>query len=357
MELDAPVEFQDDAGQALIRLDPPKAAELVTARLTSKVAAGLGIAPEIKLLGTLPAELAAPGLIAATAQALDYAERLAFAQACASAADARLVPALGTLLDPSQPQVRFAVEEALLKINTDEAASVLWPHLDEQVNMTRKLQLIAFLGHHGFRDGGSQAIEHLSQVTLREGAVEALASLNDARAVTELRKIWASSNDLAWNAAAIRGLARLGQADIAPRLLAIARTPGDPLAASALLGLGDLGSPEAVPIVRQGLNSRSDDLVVAASKAAVKLLTRPNLDDPAIRDRLAALLVDADASILVRDAALDALTALKDPRLPGALATVARDANLEGTPLLARIEGELAKGTRPAQDRNPAIPK
>jgi HEAT repeat protein len=356
LALDAPAKLQDAAGHALARLDPKKAGELVPARLASKVEAGLGIAPEIALLGTLPAEVAAPGLIQAGGQTLDFAERLAFAQACASAADVRLVPALATLLDPSQSQVRYFAEEALLQINTDEAASVLWPHLDEQINMTRKLQLIAFLGRHGFRDGGSQAIEHLSQVTLREGAVEALASLNDARAVPELRKIWASSNDLAWNAAAIRALARLGQDDIAPKLLAIARTPGDPLASSALLGLGDLGSPEAVPIVRQALNSRSDELVIAASRASVKLLGRPGLDDSALRDRLAALLVDADASLLVRDAALDALAGLKDPRLPGALATVARDANLEATPFLARVEAELSKRAGQAQGRPQDVP-
>jgi HEAT repeat protein len=351
LPLDASIDLQDAAGHALVRLDPKKAAELIPARLMSKAEAGLGMAPEIALLGTLPADLAAPGLLQVGSQTLNFVERLAFAQACASAPDARLVPALATMLDPSQYQVRAFAEDALIKIDTDEAASTLWPHLQEQINMSKKLELIAFLGRHGFRDGGSQAIEHLSQVTLRDGAVEALASLGDVRVVPELRKIWATSNDLAWNAAAIRALARLGQADIAPKLLAIARTPGDPLAASALIGLGDLGSAEAVPIVRQSLNSRSDDLVIAASKAAVKLLARPRIDDPAIRDRLASLLVDADASVLVRDAALDALIQLKDPRLAGALATVARDASLEATPLLARIEAELTKRPGQAQHR------
>ncbi len=190
-------------------------------------------------------------------------------------------------------------------------------------------------------------------MTLREGAVEALASVNDARAVAELRKIWATSNDLAWNAAAIRALARLGQADIAPKLLEIARTPGDPLASSALLGLGDLGTPEALPIVREALKSRSDELVMAASRASTKLLARPGLDDPAIRDRLAGLLVDADAGVNVRQAALEALAGLKDPRLAEALAKVARDANLEGSPLLARVEAELSKATPKAQGRAP----
>ena len=118
--------------------------------------------------------------------------------------------------------------------------------------------LIAFLGSHGFRDGYSQAIEHLSQINLRDQAVEALGAIADPRAVPELRRIWHTSNDLAWNAAAIRALARLGQADITPRLLELARVPGDPLAPSALVGLGYLGPPEAMPIVQEAIGSRSE---------------------------------------------------------------------------------------------------
>lgn len=55
--------------------------------------------------------------------------------------------------------------EALLldaKIDTDEAASALWPHIDEETDLSSKLRLIALLGRHGFRDGYAQAIEHLA---------------------------------------------------------------------------------------------------------------------------------------------------------------------------------------------------
>ncbi len=341
LPLDAPAALAAAAGDALVRLDPGRAAASIPARLASKADAGLAIAPEIALLATLPPATAAPGLIGVGGRDLDPADRLVFAHACATVADPGLVPALATLLDPGQGQIRYEAEEALMRIDTDDAAASLWPHLDEQANMARKLRLIAFLGRHGFRDGGPQAIEHLSQATLREEAVEALANLGESRAVPELRKILATSNDLAWNAAAIRALARLGQADIAPKLLEIARTPGDPLASSALLGLGDLGVPGAVPIVRDALDSRSDEVVIAAARASARLLARPGLDDPAIRDRLAALASDGDAAVPVREAALDALIALKDARLPAALASVTRDADLEASPFLARAELEL----------------
>jgi len=347
LPLDAPAEVQDAAGQALGRLDPKAAAVLISSRLANKEAAGLMVNLEIELLGGLPAQVATPELLKASGRPLDPQESLAFAHACSRVADPRLVTACSTLLDPRQWQVRMFAVEALEKIDNEEAASALWPHLDEEIDLSRKLHLIAFLGRHGFRDGYAQAIEHLSQQALRDQAVEALGAISEPRAIPELRRIWQTSNDLAWNGAAIRALARLGQMDIAPKLMEIARVPGDPLAPSALVGLGFLGSPEALPIVRDALGSRSDELVIAASRAAASLLARPELKSDAIRDRLAALLADADASQPVRQAALEALVALRDPRLARSLATVARDANLEGTPLLASVELQLSKSGAP----------
>jgi HEAT repeat protein len=146
-------------------------------------------------------------------------------------------------------------------------------------------------------------------------------------------------------------LARLGQPDYPPKLIADAGVPGEPLAPSALIGLGDLGSPEALPIVRDALASRRDELVIAACRAAASLLARRELKSDLIRDQLARLLADADAAQPVRQAALEALIALGDPRLAGALATVVRDANLEGSRLLSRVEQELSKTGSPI---NPA---
>ncbi len=341
--LDALAELQDAAGKALVKIDPKSAGSLISNRLAAKHAAGLSTEQELGLLATLPPTSATPELLKAWAQPQNGQESLAFAYACAVVADPRLVSAVATLLDPSQPQIRFYAIEALRRIDSDEAASALWPHLDEEADLSRKLQLIGFLGKHGFREGYAQAIEHLSQINLRDQAVEALGAIADPRAVPELRRIWQTSNDLAWNAAVIRALARLGQADITPKLLELARVPGDQLAPSALVGLGYLGSPLALPIVQEAIGSRSEAMVIAATQAAARLLARPELKSEPIRDRLATLLADPDASPTVRDAALDALIALTDSRLTKTLSAVARDANLEGTPLLIRVESELAK--------------
>ena len=56
----------------------------------------------------------------------------ATAAACAKVADPRLVPSLAGLLDPRYNDVRWHATEALRKIDTDEAASVLWPHLAQE---------------------------------------------------------------------------------------------------------------------------------------------------------------------------------------------------------------------------------
>jgi HEAT repeat protein len=351
MPLDSQPDLQEAAGAALVKIDPAGAGPLISARLAAKHVAGISIEQEIYLLATLPAQLATPELLKAWVRPLSTQESLAFAYACAVAADPRMVSAVATLLDPRQMQIRYYAIEALRRIDSDEAASALWPHLDEEADLARKLELIAFLGRHGFRDGYAQAIEHLSQVNLRDQAVEALGAVADPRAVPELRRIWQTSNDLAWNAAVVRALARLGQADITPRLLELARVPGDPLAPSALVGLGYLGSPEALPIVQEAIGSRSEALVIAATDAAARLLARPELKSEPVRDRLAALLADPDASPSVRTAALEALLALNDPRLVKTLSSVARDANLEGTPLLIEVERELARRSKAPEAR------
>jgi hypothetical protein len=343
LPLDAPADVQEAAGHALCQLDPHAAATQISSRLSKKSEALMEVMLEIDLLGRLPTAIAAPELLKAWNRTMGPQESLAFANACAKVADARLVPAVSMLLDPRQWQIRANAIDCLYKIDTDEAASALWPHLDEETDLSRKLQLIGFLGRHGFRDGYSQAIEHLSQAALREESVLALAALREPRAVPELRRIWETSNDLAWNAAAIRALARIGQRDIIPRLLEIAKVPGDPLAPSALIGLGDLRSADALPLVREALDSRSDEMTIAATRASASLLADSELKSESIRDRLANLLVDVNASLPVRQAALEALSALHDPRLAHSLSTVARDANLEGTPLLNEVERCLSK--------------
>lgn|GEM_PF-1649615 len=343
--LDAPADFPIAVGRAQVALDASKAPELISRRLARKDDAGLDVSTEINLLAELPAVMAAPALLKAWDRSLNAAERLAFARACLRAPDARLVPALSRLLNPREWNVRLLAIGALRKINTDEAASVLRMHLDEEIDPSHKLRLIAFLARHNIHDGDVAALEALADANLREEAINAVVAVGGPKVVAELQRIWQTSNDPISNAAAFRALARLGQQDIAPRLLEIAKTAGDPLAPPALLALADLGTAEALPIVANALNSRRDAVVLNAARAATILLRKPALKGDNVRDRLASLLADADASLEVRGAALNALESLDDPRLLASLNAAARDVNLEGTPLLAKIEAALE--TRP----------
>jgi len=225
-----------------------------------------------------------------------------------------------------------------IKIDTDEAARTLQPHLREETDLLRKLQIAEFLGRHGIRDGYPYVIEHMSEPDLREQAIAALAAIREPRATRELRQIFATSNDVAWASAAVRASGRLGAVELVPQFLELAGNAKNPLATSALIALGDLREPQAITIARAGFASRSAEMLTASARASRNLVTLPGAKADDLRDQLALLLTDASAPPEARAAALDSLAALNDPRLDHALAQAVRDAGLEGSDLLGRIE-------------------
>jgi hypothetical protein len=98
----------------------------------------------------------------------------------------------------------------------------LQPHLGEERNLTGKLKMAEFLGQHGIRDGYPTPSSIRLNSTFAEQAISALAAIREPRAAGELRKILTTSNDLAWNRAAVLGLGRLGVAELAPQFLEMA---------------------------------------------------------------------------------------------------------------------------------------
>jgi HEAT repeat protein len=342
--LDAPPEIQYGAEWATARLDPSEGVKEVTLRIREKYGAGLPVVTEINLLGDLPPAEATPALIAAAKLTLKHEERLALVSACKKVADARLVATLATMLVPTQQDIWWYAVDALIKIDTDDAARALQPHLLQETNLQRKLEIAEFLGRHGIRDGYPYAIEHMSEPYLREQAISALAAIREPRAVDQLRKILETSNDVAWNSAAIRALGALGAADFAPRFLEMARNTGSSLGPSALVALGDLHEAKVLEIARAGFTSRDPERLAASARAAGNLVALPGISANDVRDELARLLADRSAWQPARLAALNSLVALNDPRLNGALARAVRDAGLEGSDLLNKIEDHLRKG-------------
>jgi HEAT repeat protein len=341
--LDAPPEIQYGAEWAAARLDPSQGITEVMRRIKKKYDAGLPAVTEIDLLGNLPPTEATPALVDVAKLPLNHDERVAFVAACRKVASAALVPPLATMLVPAQQDIWWTAVDALIKIETDDAAKGLQPHLLQETNLQRKIEIAEFLGRHGMRDGYPYAIEHMSEPYLREEAIAALAAIREPRAVGELRKILETSNDVAWNSAAVRALGALGASDLAPRFLEMAQDTANPLGPSALIALGDLHEVKAVEIARANFPSRDPERLAASARAAGKLLALPGVNAEDLRDRLAALLVDHGASQPARLAALNSLLALNDRRLDGALVLAVRDAALENSKLLNKIEEQLCK--------------
>jgi len=338
LPLDAPPTIQRAAEWALAHLDPMAGVKDVTLRTKEKYDTALTVVTEINVLGDLPPADAVPALLDVSKFTLDHTERYGFASACKKVADPRLVAPLTGMLVPSQQDIRWTAVEALIKIATDDAAKALQPHLREEMDLSRKLELAEFLGRHGIRDGYAYAIEHMSEPSLREQAVSALAAIREPRAVGELRKILETSNDVDWNSAAMRSLGRLGAVELVPQFLEIARNAKDPLAPSALIALGDLREVKALEIARAGFASRDTEIVTASARAAGNLLALATVKADDVHDQLASLLADPGSPEEARAAALESLLALNDPRLDGALAQAVRDARLEGGDLLRKIE-------------------
>ena len=339
--LDDEGEYSRAAEYAISRVHPDRAAAVLDARLRLKISAGLSARNEIGSLALLPPDRAIPVLIEISKLALTDEEKWAIANTWLALAgqgrDARLMEPLSALLSPDEPGRNSAIA-GLLELDSDDAAKALQPHLREEQNLFQKLQIAEMLGRHGIRDGYAFAIEHVSEHWLLEQAVAALAAIKEPQAIARLKEILETSNDLAWNTAAVRGLGAMGVQEMAPKFLTLIEDLRNPLAPAALIALADLGERKALDKAREGLGSRNDRIVTASARAAGKLLARPGTDDADVRAKLLTLLADPDAEAGSRIAALDALLVLKDEHLDPALAKVVREAGLENSALLARVE-------------------
>ena len=342
--LDAPGEIQYGAEWAAARLDPAAGVKEVTLRIIKQVrhrATGRN-RDRFAWQPAIYRSHSRAGRRCETSFEPRRAAWRSFQLARRSRAPRSLAP-LATMLVPAQQDIWWSAVDALIKIDSDDAAKALQPHLVQETNLQRKIEIAEFLGRHGIRDGYPYAIEHMSEPYLREEAISALAAIREPRALGELRKILETSNDVAWNSAAVRALGALGASDLAPRFLEMAQDTANPLGPSALIALGDLHEAKAIEIARAGFASRNPERLEASARAAGKLLALPGVSADDIRDRLAALLADRGAWQPARLAALNSLLTLNDRRLDGALALAVRDAGLESSELLNKIEEQLCK--------------
>ena len=247
------------------------------------------------------------------------------------------------MLDPRRVyvQLRWLAAKLLMDIDTRAAAQPLRPHMPTEQDLVRKLRFATFLGRHGFDDGYPFALEHLSERRYLEGALEAIAGIAKPGTAKQLLDIYARSNDRDWKRAAVRGLGLLRYAAFAEELRALTRDPKHPLAAAALLARADLGDVDVIELLPAALASRSETVVIAAARAAAKLLPKGQGQgspiEEAIRTALATLARNPGATETVRSKALEALAVAEDDRLDEVLVAMLRDIHLEQTSLLPRV--------------------
>lgn len=345
LPLDAPGHLQRSVARSWARITSARGADLLFERMRRKHAIGLGREPEIEAFGQILPKVPDPWPLqrALLDLGLTRAEKDAFVRASRWAAAPELVPALGDMLDPRRVYVRLRglASELLMEIDTRAAAQALRPHMPTEQHLVRKLRFAAFLGRHGFDDGYPFALEHLSEPRYLEAALEAIAGIAKPGTAEQLLDIYARSNDRDWKRAAVRGLGLLGHAGFAEQLGALTRDPKHPLAAAALLARADLGEVEVLELLPAALASRSEAVVIAAARAASRLLPKGqgqgSRNEETIRAALATLARNPEATEAVRSKALEALAVAEDNRLDEVLAAMLRDVRLERTDLLTRV--------------------
>ena len=341
LPLDAPGHLQRSVARSWARITSAGGADRLFERMHRKHAIGLSRVPELEAFGQILPNVPDPWPLqrALLELGLTNAEKEAFVKASRRALAPELAPALGDMLDPRRVRLRGLAAELLMEIDTKAAAEALRPHMASERNLGRKLRFAAFLGRHGFDDGYPFAIEHLSEPRYLEAALEAIVGIAKPGTAEQLLDVYASSNDSGWKRAAVRGLGLLGHTAFADELVALTRDRKHPLAAAALLARADLGDVDVIELLPDALASRSQAVVIAAARAAARLL--PERDgqgnEEAIRIALAALARDAAATEAVRRNALEALVVAEDDRLDEVLTAMLRDVRLEGTELLARV--------------------
>jgi hypothetical protein len=260
-----------------------------------------------------------------------------------------------------------------------EARALLKP----EPHLPFKLRMARLLARHGLADGYTLATEHLADAGQTASAALVLAALVDPRTSNDLSAILAARPDRRWHAAALSGLAAIGDVAARQQLGKILADDRHPLAADAAEAAGLAADNELLAPLATLARSRNKQIALASLLALRRFLSgvrssprglaavnpevaetndgdidaaeprneqapQPAADIPAktraaISEAVAALLVDAYVDVDVRQEALAVAKLLRGEGYGKLLADVADQAELEGTPLLAAVEAQLRR--------------
>lgn len=374
----------DDVRQELGEI--PFAEQLLLDRLNRSIAARQSLEAEIVALGSMRSKESLSVLLAAAAHAdLSPRDRHYLAWALGRLGDDRAAPVLADWLQRDEFQVKEVALAALENIDSQVAAREVRPLLKSEAHLPYKLRIARLLARHGMADGYSLATEHLADVGNTPQAALVLAALDDPRTTSDLSVIVTAPPDRRWQAAAITGLAAIGDSATRKQLLDILADDRHPLAAEAAQAAGLTADAELLLPLSRFAQSRNKQIAMGSLVALRRFLSgvrssprglaavdpphsslddqdqcdgkslQPAADIPpetlaAIAEAVALLVVDTYVEADVRHAALAVARLLGGERYSQLLTDLADQAELEGTPLLTEVQLErrrLRTGVNP----------
>lgn len=360
--------------RAAVRLDPAGAERVLLARLERSIAARQSLEAEIDPLARLRSKESLPVLLAIAGRSrVTPGDRYHIAAAFGRLGDDRAAPVLASWLREGDFQLKESALAALETLDSDAAAAEVRPLLKSEPYLPYKLRLARLLARHQVGDGYALATEHLADAEQTAPAALVLAALKDPRTTSELSAILAARPDRRWHAAALAGLAAVGDAAARGQLLQILSDDRHALAADAATAAGLTDDGELLAPLAKLAQSRNRQISLSALIALRRSLsgvrsaprglaveTAGDADATAVH-RADGLAPAADLSADTRAAIFKSVAALAgdayvepDVRLEAfavarllrgegyakLLAELDDQAELEGAPLLAQVQAE-----------------
>ncbi len=362
--------------RAAVRLDRTAAERVLLFRLDRSIAARQSLQGEIEPLGPMRSQESVPLLLAAAARSdLSRTDRQCVARALGRLGDDRAAPVLIGWMRGGDFQLKGLALAALEQLDSPAAARKARPLLKSEAHLPFKLRIARLLARQGIADGYALATEHLADAQYTAQAALVLAALDDPRTSDELAAILAARPDRSWHAAALAGLAAVGDAAARRQLLEILADDRHPLAADAAEAAGLAADPDLLPPLAALMRSRNKRIALASLMAVRRFfsgvrsspfglavvdragqqavapnreadgLLQPPVEVPqptraAIGEAAASLAVDAYVQPDARREAFLVSKLLGGERYGKLLAELVDQAELEGSPLLAEIQAE-----------------
>jgi hypothetical protein len=264
------------------RRDPEGSERLLVKRLQRSLAARQSLHGEAVSLGRLRSEASVPLLLEAAGQPeAANNDHHYIAWALGMIRDDQAAPMLARWVQ--QGRNNDVAITALATLDSPAAAREARPLLKPMANLHDKLRIARLLARHDMADGYALATEHLADVEHLAEATLVLAALEDPRTASDLAEIVATQPNRRWYAAALAGLAAVGNADARQELREILSDDRHPLVVDAAEAAGLAGDVELLEPLAKLAQSRNRNLAEAALVALRRALAGVRTDSYGLR--------------------------------------------------------------------------